>query len=429
MIKTASFGERYSELAAEWHPTLNGDTTPYDVTSSNRVTPLSWLCSKCGGTWNASTVSRVRSGKLGCPPCNRKNGGLSRKTPKTFEESVAHLYPHLLEEWNADENSGKTLSEFKPGSDAYGMWTCNQCNHVWTAQIKKRTLGRGCPICAQSKREIKNSTPKRIEESLGYLYPELVKDWNHSLNSRTPFEYYPRSGQLVWWTCSKGHNYESTPQDRTRKGTGCHYCSGHRPLVGVTDLWTLQKELVDSEWDFERNTTSPSEYTEFSSRKAWWKCSKGHSWETLVIVRTSMNCGCPECSNNGVSVIEQNFRNVFSTILSNCNENAKHRTFVHTLGYAIQVDITGVYKGRKVAIEYDGRYYHQTDAAFLKDTEKTQGLLEDGWTVIRIRDRDLAHLEIKHERLYQITHDYTTKIKEIEDGVQRVINWLDTLSD
>lgn len=53
------------ELAEQWHPTKNGDLTPYDVppTSNKKVW---WLC-EVGHEWEASIISRCRGN--GCPWC------------------------------------------------------------------------------------------------------------------------------------------------------------------------------------------------------------------------------------------------------------------------------------------------------------------------------------------------------------------------
>lgn len=54
------------QLAAEWHPTKNGELLPQAVTKgSNRK--VWWLCGKCGFEWPAIIWSRVKG--RGCPQC------------------------------------------------------------------------------------------------------------------------------------------------------------------------------------------------------------------------------------------------------------------------------------------------------------------------------------------------------------------------
>ena len=36
-----------------------------------------------------------------------------------------------------------------------------------------------------------------------------------------------------------------------------------------------------------------------NSRKVWWRCEKGHSWQATIASRTS-GCGCPVCANRKI---------------------------------------------------------------------------------------------------------------------------------
>ncbi len=62
-----SLAEVNPELASEWHPTANGNLTPYDVKpgSGRKVW---WLCSDCGHQWRTAIVNRL--GGNGCPRCS-----------------------------------------------------------------------------------------------------------------------------------------------------------------------------------------------------------------------------------------------------------------------------------------------------------------------------------------------------------------------
>ena len=57
------------------------------------------------------------------------------------------------------------------------------------------------------------------------------------------------------------------------------------------------KEYLLKEYDFDKNTTDISNLTYASNKKTFWKCSKGHNFETKVANRTLLNRGCPYCSN------------------------------------------------------------------------------------------------------------------------------------
>lgn len=66
------------------------------------------------------------------------------------------------------------------------------------------------------------------------------------------------------------------------------------------EKWCKQnnKERLLDEWDYSKNNSmSPCDFTAGSSKKVWWKCDKGHSWQAVVSSRTFQNHGCIYCSN------------------------------------------------------------------------------------------------------------------------------------
>lgn len=62
------------EVAAQWHPTLNGDLTPEMVTKGSCYKAW-WICDQ-GHVWKAVIYSRTGTKKCGCPICS---GRISRK--------------------------------------------------------------------------------------------------------------------------------------------------------------------------------------------------------------------------------------------------------------------------------------------------------------------------------------------------------------
>lgn len=66
---------------------------------------------------------------------------------------------------------------------------------------------------------------------------------------------------------------------------------------GLTPLSETHPNLVE-EWDYEKNAPlTPGEVTAGSGKKAWWICSKGHSWDAQIASRV-YGAGCPFCSGN-----------------------------------------------------------------------------------------------------------------------------------
>lgn len=130
--------------------------------------------------------------------------------------------------------------------------------------------------------------------SLAVKNPELSKEWNYEKNGLlTPQMFFSGSGEKVWWKCAKGHEWQAVISSRSA-GTGCPYCSGQMVMPGFNDLATTCPDIA-KEWNYEKNyPLTPCDVAQYSSKKVWWKCAKGHEWQTLVSNRSSGK-NCPVC--------------------------------------------------------------------------------------------------------------------------------------
>ena len=132
--------------------------------------------------------------------------------------------------------------------------------------------------------------------------PQLMAEWNWEHNNS--LELYPEnitcsSAIKVWWKCSKGHEWQAPPKDRHNRKRGCPYCAGSKPIVGETDLKTVNPILAQ-EWNYERNIgLSPEDFLPKSNKKVWWKCALGHEWQAAISHRSN-NQGCPICSGKRI---------------------------------------------------------------------------------------------------------------------------------
>jgi len=131
------------KLAKEWHPTKNGELTPYDVTcGSNKE--VWWLC-KNGHEWEKQIKVRNING---CPYC-------SHFYPSK-EYNLLVINPRLCEEWNYEKNEKKP-EEYTPNANKSVWWICRECNHEWKTKIgyRHKNNSSGCYECNQSKGETK----------------------------------------------------------------------------------------------------------------------------------------------------------------------------------------------------------------------------------------------------------------------------------
>jgi len=131
-------------LAKEWHPTKNGDLTPFDVTCGNSNIEIWWQCLKNPKHIWKTFISN-RSNGNGCPYC------IGRFPSEDYNLLI--INPELCKEWNYNKND-KTPTDYSPNANRSVWWKCLECEHEWEALISSRNnLNSGCPECNKSKGE------------------------------------------------------------------------------------------------------------------------------------------------------------------------------------------------------------------------------------------------------------------------------------
>ena len=199
----------------------------------------------------------------------------------------------LMEQWDYEKNQDLNLDKLTLGSGKVAWWKCEK-GHSYDAPIKSKTIGNlKCPICS-------NSRVLKGYNDLGTTNSELLKEWDFSKNTISPYEITAGSEKMIWWICDSGHSYQSYPFNRKR-GVGCPYCDGKKVLVGYNDLATTNPNLI-KEWDYKKNgSLKPTDITAGSNKKIHWRCQFGHEW---IISAKARNSGqnCPYCSNKRVLV-------------------------------------------------------------------------------------------------------------------------------
>lgn len=67
------------------------------------------------------------------------------------------------------------------------------------------------------------------------------------------------------------------------------------------------KQYLLNEWDEEKNQLyTPETINHSSSLPVWWKCDKGHSWQTQLKSRSTSMTGCPRCNEERLAARRNN---------------------------------------------------------------------------------------------------------------------------
>jgi hypothetical protein len=146
-----------------------------------------------------------------------------------------------------------------------------------------------CPVCIG--REVLSGF-----NDLETTHPDLALEWNTSKNSGTHVSEvsFGSSAKQFWWTCSKGHDFQSAVAWRVQ-GNGCPICANKKIVAGENDLATEHPSLA-KEWHPSRNgELLPTQAGSGSHKVVWWKHKDGHEWRAAIYSRTAGN-SCPVCS-------------------------------------------------------------------------------------------------------------------------------------
>jgi len=355
-------------LASEWHPTKNGDLTP------DKVKPFStykvwWVCSK-GHEWQATIVNRNKG--RGCPICsNYRRVSIPEKiiyyyVDKYYDDVIANYknpkfynmeFDILIKSLNVaieydgaawhknierdkmkDDIAGKLnikllrireqgLPKYNTNAIFFDTMTPTEDMTYLESTILKifQWINKEYNLDIIPEIDIRKDYPKILElmeysemnNSLENRFPEIAKEWNYERNGELkPNQVLAGSSKLVWWKCDKGHEWQNTPANRTNKDNmnNCPYCANKKVWPGFNDLATINPDLA-KEWNYEKNgELKPTMFTISSGKKVWWKCDKGHEWETRIYSRKK--AGCPICGNKKVLVGYNDLRTTNPEIVS-----------------------------------------------------------------------------------------------------------------
>ena len=329
------------------------------------------------------------------------------------------------------------------------------------------------------------------ENSLSIKYPNLANEWDFEKNGElTPEDVTYGSHLDVYWICPICHqSYKNRICNRTAPSkqqtisNKCPVCLGRVIIPGFNSLKTLYPEIVNKEWDYNKNSVDPDTIPPHKNKpKYWWKCEKGHSYEASVNNKTSQNGGnCPYCSHQKLSIekslascnpelskewcFEKNkltpeevFANSNQDAWWKCNKghiwlskinnrsNGKgcpmckkgtHTSlpeliiyyYVHELfsdainSYKFQGKEIDIYiPSLNIGIEYDGEHFHKTKEKYFKDKSKTVFLTDNGIELIRIRESNCYHMDESLCKIYTFIHTYDYRF--LVPILHEVINYL-----
>ena len=236
---TNSLAAMNPDIAAQWHPTENGDETP-ETTLNGMYKKVWWKCPNGPDhEWQAMVSNRTSTGKNGCPCCAGQKLSVTN--------SLAAMSPDVAAQWHPTENGDETPESTINGTHKKAWWKCpNGPDHEWQTTVDSRTstYKSGCPCCAGRKLSVTNS--------LAAMSPDIAAQWHPTENGdETPETTLNGPNKKVWWKCPNGpdHEWQAAVNSRTSTDkTGCPYCVNKKVSVtnslrticpGMVAIWCL----------------------------------------------------------------------------------------------------------------------------------------------------------------------------------------------
>ena len=331
------------DLAAQWHPTKNGNMKPTDVIAGTDKN-VWWKCEK-GHEWQARINNRVNGNN--CPIC------IGKKVLVGYND-LETVRPELAKEWHPTKNGALTPQDVVAGSNKKVWWQCKN-GHEWKTAISHRGLrGTGCPICSG---ENGTSFP---EQAIFFYFCQVTAAYNrYMVDTKTEIDVYlPEYKIGIEYDGAYFHKGAEAEQREKRKQKKLdklgillvrvremesqldEHTVYSKPGASDAELTQTIKELLShvskaanasfsvdvdvardrsriyeryvqgekenslliknpvlaSEWHPTKNgKLLPEMVTPSSNKKVWWQCEKGHEWEAVINSR-NQGAGCPYCS-------------------------------------------------------------------------------------------------------------------------------------
>lgn len=308
------------------------------------------------------------------------------------------LSPDIAKELHPTLNGDLRASDVHNGSNKNLWWLCPR-RHSYQKVVAKRTArGQNCPIC-------------RLEDnSFAHVHPELLKYWDYEKNTELhPETVLYGSERKAWWICEEGHSYSQRVNAKSR-GAGCPICT-HQQVSEEICLATVNPEIA-KEWHPTKNgNLTPHNVMPSAHKKVWWLCPFGHEYRTVIYAR--QRTGCPICDfEKRTSFPEQAIRYYLGKLFP-----ADSRSDVG--GFEADIYCPTL----KVAVEYDGEYFHVGDDNDAREARKNDYFTEKGILLFRVKEsKQIIEFDCHEtEYGYEINTTYSQDYYFIDDVVTVIV--------
>ena len=225
----------YPNVAAQWHPSANGELRPTEVSPGAKRKV--WWQDKHAHEWVSTVKDRVAGHH--CPLC-------SGRVPIVGQSDLASQRPEVAAQWHPTRNGGLTPEDVTFGSAKKVWWLCPD-GHEWETRVTYRTVpgGTGCPLCY----EHWSRGEKEVAAFVAATFPdiEVIENDRDLLGGRLELDVYlPRVKVGIEYNGLYWHD-ESKPEVRAKhkaKGAAARL-HDLRLVIVWEDDWQLRRSDVE----------------------------------------------------------------------------------------------------------------------------------------------------------------------------------------
>lgn len=344
------FATKFPNAVGYWD--YDGNALPPEKSLVTNQTKFAMICPRCGKRHTKRSDAVERNGAY-CEQCAHIKNKMSE------DSSLFGNHPVVANMW---DNGGNSIDsrELSIYSHVEGKFLCPGGRypgkpHVFmksvssvVRSVEKGSRFNGCPICAGFK----------IVQGINdfkTMCPNISKLWDYSRNKEKPEDVYYLSEEKYYFVCPEGHSFKRDLCHSVRSEeigyTGCPVCKGKIVKPGVNDIATTHKHMLKY-WDYEINEIDPTTISAGSNKLIKAHCRFcGDVYETSMFNWINgLVVACPNCRRRQYSAAEKELCEEIRSWGIDVEEN------VHLTGDGRTYDM--YIPSKKVAIEYNGLYYH-----------------------------------------------------------------------
>jgi len=351
-----------------------------------------------------------------CPYCSNppKQLCIDDNCQLCFEKSFASHTKSI--QWNIEKNGELTPRNTLKNGDKRIWFNCDNCNHIFDAQIKTITKGQWCPYCSNPPKKLCDNDNCQLCFEKSFASHEKVIFWNKEKNGNLiPRQIMKNSHTLCWFNCDKCYHCFSVVLYGIKRGW-CNYCSNKVLCNDINCQLCLQKSFAlhsrAINWDKEKNgDITPRDVFMNSGITFHFICDKNSSHT----FSNKLNCisdgiWCPYCVNKTEAKLYDTIITIYPNIITQFKKEWCSK--LHNRKYYLPYDFC--IPEYKIIIELDGaQHFKQVmdwkspEEQFENDKYKEECANDNGYSVIRLLQEDV----------FYDTYDW---VKELCDAIEEV---------